>query len=996
MKLLPALTFLFLSVTSFAAEKPNVLLILVDDLKPSLGAYGDEPAITPHMDALAAESKVFERAYCDQPVCTASRNSLMLGTHPNSSGLYFLRSDIRSDIPNAVTMPQFFAEHGYRTESLGKVFHIGHGTEGDPSSFQVPHFKDKVIEYVDPTLPHAGVLTREEAYFQNERLDEVLTLPKGMAYESPDVPDHAYADGRVAEEAGRRLKEAAQRLDDEGTPFFMAVGFARPHLPFSAPQKYWDLYDPEKLPIFSNATFPEDGVPAGWAHKIRGEIHNYAPVEVGEIDESLSRELVHGYYASTSFVDRQIGKVLESLGENGLKENTIVVLWGDHGFHLGDKGIWTKHTNYEEANRIPLLFRVPELGFDGAMIDQFAQSMDVYPTLAGLAGLSAPDGPQGMTGESLVPVLKDPQQSIRDHAFHLYPTNKLGRAIRTERYRLVEWTPRDGSMKDPAYELFDYKTDPQETKNHAADKPEVVEQLAGILATYPNPKPARLHLEYQEGEWAPEVAGRPLKITFEIRSPRPHGVVVSHGGSLNGYSVFFRKGIPHFAVRREGKLSEVALEVEKPLRGLLVGEAVLDEETMSVSIVGVGKNSKPSPGLLAVQPPNDFSVAEDRASKVVVFPGSGRLQGYVIHQLVDGGGKAPRIARPRFEQQVRETLAARREASLIKSGWIRDPFITTGNDGFYYLTGTTLLPRGRATQTDPYNTGLGSYSLVGYELKVWRSPDLVTWEPYDAGFSLSDGIWAKQKPELFQADDKDGWHLWAPELHQFDEGWALVHTSPSPVDAANFCFTSNASPSGNWKNPFGEKIGKRHDPSLFQDDDGSVWLVWGATKIAKLNEDLTDFVGDTIEIGPSGSQTKMGHEGCLIRKINGKYVLFGTGWSTGEMRQGSYNLYYAVADRIEGPYSERKFAGRFLGHGTPFQDKDGQWWCTGFYNANVPPLSRKGIEKRDIGATANTINQLGVTLVPMHVGEDEKGDLVIRAIPSEYATPGPDEAQKFN
>ena len=193
----------------------------------------------------------------------------------------------------------------------------------------------------------------------------------------------------------------------------------------------------------------------------------------------------------------------------------------------------------------------------------------------------------------------------------------------------------------------------------------------------------------------------------------------------------------------------------------------------------------------------------------------------------------------------------------------------------------------------------------------------------------------------------------------------------------------------------GEKIGRRHDPSLFKDDDGSWWLIWGATQIAKLKPDFSDFASEPVTIGPSGDMKKMGHEGCLIMKIEGKYVLFGTGWSTGIGRRGTYNLYYATADKITGPYSERKFVGRFLGHGTPFKTKDGNWWCTAFYNGNVPPLNKEGIEDKNLIFTAASINQRGTTIVPLHLYTNTDGELIIRAKDSAYATPGPDEVQKF-
>lgn len=468
-----------------AADRPNVLLILVDDLKPALGCYGDAAARTPNLDALAARSMRFELAYCNQAVCAPSRFTLMLGSHSTSTGLYGLGSRLRDVVPEAVTLPQFFARHGYRTESLGKVFHIGHGNEGDPDSFSVPHFKDKVIEYVDPAST-GGKLTREEAYFENKMLGAIGTLPRGAAFESPVVTDESYADGRVAAETIKRLQAAKQRRAERDTPFFMAVGFARPHLPFSVPQRYWDLHDPAKLPLPEFEDLPAGAPPV--AGKRGGEITNYSPVpEKGPLPADLKRTLIHGYYASTSYVDAQIGKVISELDRLDLTRNTIVVVWGDHGFHLGDLGIWTKHTNYEQANRIPLLICAPGVTAPGSSTRQLAESVDLYLTLAELAGLPVVQVPQPMDGKSLAPVLRDPAVRVRDHAFHAYPHARLGRAIRTERYRFVEWKNVDEPDAAAALELYDYQTDPLERRNLAADQPDVVKTLRQKLKAYPQP-----------------------------------------------------------------------------------------------------------------------------------------------------------------------------------------------------------------------------------------------------------------------------------------------------------------------------------------------------------------------------------------------------------------------------------------------------------------------------------------------------------------------------
>jgi iduronate 2-sulfatase len=478
----------FVSPRESEVARPNVLMILVDDLKPTLGCYGDAMAKTPSIDRLAARGMRFDLAYCNQAVCAPSRFTLMLGSHSTSTGLYGLGSQLRNLVPNAITLPQLFAKSGYRTESLGKVFHIGHGNQGDPQSFSVEHFHDKVIEYVDPASTDGGQLTREEAYFTNQQLDRIKQLPRGAAFESPDVADDAYADGRVAAETVKRLQSARKRRDQEGTPFFIVAGFARPHLPFSAPKKYWDLHNPAQF-AKPAILHPPHGAPKV-ASKTNGELANYKPVAQSGVvapDTDLQRQLTHGYYASASFVDAQIGKVLDELDRLQLSDNTIVVLWGDHGFHLGDHAYWTKHTNYEQANRIPLMIFAPGVTKPGSATEQLAESVDILPTLAELAGLNTASSPQPIDGRSLVPVLRDPSAQIRDHAYHVFPKAKLGRAIRTKRYRLVEWQKVGEPLEAAELELYDYETDPLETRNLAAEQLQVVAELRAILAKYPKP-----------------------------------------------------------------------------------------------------------------------------------------------------------------------------------------------------------------------------------------------------------------------------------------------------------------------------------------------------------------------------------------------------------------------------------------------------------------------------------------------------------------------------
>jgi iduronate 2-sulfatase len=471
---------------SIAADRPNVLMILVDDLKPTLGCYGDEIAKTPNIDRLFARGLKFNRAYCNQAVCAPSRFTLMLGSHSTSSGLYGLGSRLRDRHPDAITLPQHFAAHGYRTESLGKVFHIGHGNEGDPLSFSVPHFKEKVIEYLDPASTQGGQLTREEALFTNQKLDAIRSLPRGAAFEAPIADDDDYADGRVAAETIVRLQSAKLRRDTEGTAFFIVAGFVRPHLPFSAPRKYWDLYDPNQLPLPSFEQLPENA-PAV-AGKRGGEIAAYDPVPVdraASFSTSLKQQLIHGYYASTSYMDAQVGRVIDELDRLKLHEDTIIVFWSDHGYHLGDHGIWTKHTNYEQATRIPLLIVAPGVTQPNTVTNQLTESVDLYPTLAELAGLPKPAGPQPIDGLSLAPVLRDPMAHVRDHVFHAYPNAKLGRAIRTDRYRLVEWKTPGADPESAELELYDYEVDDDEKQNVANVQPQITTSLRRILQSYP-------------------------------------------------------------------------------------------------------------------------------------------------------------------------------------------------------------------------------------------------------------------------------------------------------------------------------------------------------------------------------------------------------------------------------------------------------------------------------------------------------------------------------
>ncbi len=473
-----------------AATKPNVLLICVDDLKPVLGCYGDKLVKSPNIDRLAARSVQFDRAFCNQAVCSPSRNALLTGLRPQTLGIYDLGTNFRRARPDAITLPQLFKQHGWRAEGMGKIFHIGHGNTNDSASWSLPYWKANVVAYALPESKAKSGLTREEALFANKSAKD---LPRGAAYESADVPDNTYPDGALADHAIERLRAAKAKPDE---PFFLAVGFLKPHLPFVAPKKYWDLYDRASFKLAEVRTAPE-GAPS-YAPQSGGELRNYAGIpEKGNLPEDLQRTLIHGYHAATSFMDAQVGRVLAELDKLGLASNTIVVLWGDHGWHLGDHSIWCKHTNYEQAARIPLLVAVPD-AVGGASIkagvksSSLVETVDIYPTLCELAGLPAP---AGLDGRSFVPTLRNPVAPTKDHIIHVYPRNVpskgkvIGRAIRTERYRLVEWKKIGAPASEADLELYDYEADPIERKNLAAAQPEVVAKLRALLAKHPEAKP---------------------------------------------------------------------------------------------------------------------------------------------------------------------------------------------------------------------------------------------------------------------------------------------------------------------------------------------------------------------------------------------------------------------------------------------------------------------------------------------------------------------------
>jgi len=450
-------------------RKLNVLFLAVDDLRPELGCYGATQMKTPNIDALAASGTQFNRAYCQQAVCSPSRTSLLTGLRPDTTRVYDLQTHFRKTIPSVVTLPEHFKQHGYHTQGLSKIFHLG---LDDPQSWSVPHWDPKSNTYASAeTLEMlrkeaqdltaqgedvtAKVLERDKKTGMPLRVSRAKDI-KGPPWESADVPDNTFADGATADRAIELLREIKDK------PFFLAVGFRKPHLPFVAPKNYYDMYPLDKVKLADNPYPPRD-CPEIAMHRWP-ELRNYKGMpKKGDLSDKQARELRRGYYAATSYTDAQIGRVIGELDRLGLRDNTVIVLWGDHGWQLGEHGEWTKHTNFEIATRVPLIISAPGQKQVGTRTEAFAEFVDIYPTLCDLCGLPMPNG---LEGTSLKPVLSDSKRQVKTAAFSQYPRDKvMGHSIRTDRYRYTEWA--EPGKEPAAREVYDHKTDPKENVNIA-------------------------------------------------------------------------------------------------------------------------------------------------------------------------------------------------------------------------------------------------------------------------------------------------------------------------------------------------------------------------------------------------------------------------------------------------------------------------------------------------------------------------------------------------
>lgn len=459
------------------AARPNILFIAVDDLRPELGCYGKSYIKSPNIDALARAGLVFDRAYVQQAVCSPSRTSIMTGVRPDTSKVWDLVTSFRVALPDVVTLGQHFKQHGYFVQGMGKIYH---GGLNDEATWSTPWLTPKAAKYALPEnlkldeRQYASADKKAKDGGEPDNTPSTGQNSRGPAFEAADVPDNALTDGKVADLAVATLRELSAKPE----PFFLAVGLVKPHLPFVAPKKYWDLYDPATIELAPNKFRAKDA--PDYAVLPGAELRNYDGIPAGPIPDDLARQLKHGYYASISYMDAQLGRVLAELDRLKLRDNTIIILWGDHGWKLGEHDAWCKHSTTENDTNAPLLISVPGMTKAGVHSSALVEMVDIYPTLSELAGLPLP---AHLEGVSFAPLLDSPNRSWKSAVFSQYPRTQkgglMGYSMRTDRYRLTVWVSRKDHSKVDAIELYDQETDPQENTNLAADPAHaaVVERL---------------------------------------------------------------------------------------------------------------------------------------------------------------------------------------------------------------------------------------------------------------------------------------------------------------------------------------------------------------------------------------------------------------------------------------------------------------------------------------------------------------------------------------
>lgn len=445
----------------------NILFLISDDLRPELGCYGNDVIQSPNIDRLAQRGMVFNRAYCQQAVCSPSRSSVMTGVRPDTNRVWNLTTHFRDAMPDVVTLPQCFKNQGFATQGLGKIYH---GSLLDPPSWSVERQeKEKKKKKKRKDAASLSNSNGTRLVVQNAPVVESVPLTstdRGQAFRKTDDPPNGGGEGELADEAIAALREF--KKGDQ--PFFLGVGFHKPHLPFNVPKHYWDLYDPEEIPEATNPFLPV-GAP-DFALVEKPEMWNYSGVpDTADLPKEYAKQLKHGYYAAVSYMDAQMGRVLDELEKLELAEDTIVVLWGDHGWKLGEHKRWAKHSNVEDDARAPLIISVPRMKQAGQSTDALVEFVDIYPSLIELAGLTMPSHLEGV---SFGPLLDEPTHAWKKAAFSQYPRTVKGKrlmgySMRTNRYRLTRWVANDDHSDVVAVELYDHQNDPQENTNVASN-----------------------------------------------------------------------------------------------------------------------------------------------------------------------------------------------------------------------------------------------------------------------------------------------------------------------------------------------------------------------------------------------------------------------------------------------------------------------------------------------------------------------------------------------
>ena len=450
------------SVSRGAGGPSNILLLISDDLRPDVGCYGDKTALTPNIDRLASQGVLFEQAFCVQALCAPSRNALLTGLRPDTTKVWDVWTFFRKAVPDEVTLPQLLQQHGWFTEAIGKVYHTN---LDDPASWSVPHVMPDDSLYGSPATKALLAEKRRQAIAEGlTGVPYARAIRSGPPAEAPEVPDNALVDGKIADLAVAALEQ----LNDRHQRFFLAVGFTKPHLPYVAPRKYWDLYDERKIPLSPHPGRPEGAPP--FALGTSGEMYGYDRVpNADKMTTDYQRWLRHGYLAATSYMDAQVGRVLAELKRLGLAQDTLVIFWGDNGYKLGDYQAWTKTTNVMLDTRIPLIIRAPGIAPAGTRANGLVEVVDIYPTLLKLLGYA---GPAYLEGTSFLPLLESPRAHWKRAIFTQSPQTDqgvpvMGYSIVTERFRLTRWVDRATLEREVAVELYDHSKDPAEMQNVA-------------------------------------------------------------------------------------------------------------------------------------------------------------------------------------------------------------------------------------------------------------------------------------------------------------------------------------------------------------------------------------------------------------------------------------------------------------------------------------------------------------------------------------------------